>query len=146
MISTATTFIVTIMSLYGYCHLILQREQYFENTTWIHLGWLMLYISSTFMVIHCCSSLTNEVRIHMIIQIELKLKYWFKSPFLFEFSGKTNIPYSVWHYQLQQRFRCDSNGIECGFMIFIRDYSIYSLSFFPNSWVICHIKLNIVTQ
>lgn len=90
MISTAATFIATIMSFYGYCHLILQREQYFENTTWINSGWLMLYISGTFMVIYYCSSLANEVNIHWIdkmIQI-VSILIYNASTFLFCSQGK----------------------------------------------------------
>lgn len=66
MITTAASFIATIMTLHIYWHSFLQREQFFQNMPWIFSGWLVLYLGSPFMVIYYSSSLTNKVNIRWV--------------------------------------------------------------------------------
>lgn len=62
MISTAATFIFTILTFYTYCQLIRQHDKNFpENILWIQSAWQIFYLSGTLLIIYNVNLLTNEV-------------------------------------------------------------------------------------
>lgn len=63
MISTAATFILTVMSLFIYCQIALEQGKLFEKMQWYQSAWLTLYLCGTLMIIYYASMLTNEVSI-----------------------------------------------------------------------------------
>lgn len=61
MISTGTTFLLTIVTLDVYYQSVLHREHFFKTIPWVQTSWLMIYLTGTLIIIHHSSRLTNEV-------------------------------------------------------------------------------------
>lgn len=62
MINAATTFMLTVISLYVYCQCISKSEDFFVRLPWITAGWLVLHLSGILIVINYASLLTREGR------------------------------------------------------------------------------------